>query len=375
MKRGYSTVEEMNLYYKNNGWCVRVVPNEEGNFQTIVLPAKTRDRSAARWGEATEALEEIKNSDNKISYLHECQICGFLSYINRRTVTSNPGARRYHNEVGCPCCKEKDLIPEASLQNANSFYEHLKSEGVWKNFEIVKFEGFGRMARVNIKCLDCGTETEAEAYSFTGCHRHGCQGCNGQVITATEFSKRLRQERPDLIALDDFVNSTTPIKFECESGHSFIKSPNQVLSGCQCPSCGTKTESLMAQQVKKFCQDRYDSIGDSEVVWKIGGRNLRSDVWIEELSLWIEIHGMQHYKESGLYSADFEDLQLRDKMKVDFCIENGYNYIAFNQPMLQKYPAAWKKLLTVAMNKCLKNEPVFWIGESFDKICETLTKK
>lgn len=374
-KRGTSNVYEMNKYYEKNGWCVEVVANEEGHYQTITLPPKTRDRRFEVWGTPTGSVEYVCNSDNSISYLHRCKECNTLMYLNRRSVISNPNAKRYHVGVGCPNCKEEDKIPQEALMNSKAFEALLIEEGVWTNFKITKFVGTGRMARVGLECLNCGTTTEAEAYSFTGCHRHACQGCNGSIITKIEFEKRMKSERPDLKIIGEFVGASQELTFVCGCGKEFSRTPSQVLSGCQCPECGVKTESLMAQQVKKYCQNRFESVEDREKVWDIEGRKLRSDVWIEEIGLWIEVHGQQHYTESGLYSKNFEDLVNRDNMKIEHCKKNGYNYIAFNQPLLQKHPRVWAKFLRVAIEKCKRGEKVFWVGADFDSTCKSLTLK
>ena len=50
-------------------------------------------------------------------------------------------------------------------------------------------------------------------------------------MTNEEFLKKMKEIRPDLKALEEYMYSNTDTKFECLiCGHVFISSPNSVLN-------------------------------------------------------------------------------------------------------------------------------------------------
>jgi len=60
------------------------------------------------------------------------------------------------------------------------------------------------------------------------------------------------------------------------------------------------------------------------------GNRLFFDFYIVELMLMIEVHGKQHYEYNRFHFStpgDFKRQQIRDRLKEDWCIDNGYAYI------------------------------------------------
>lgn len=57
----------------------------------------------------------------------------------------------------------------------------------------------------------------------------------------------------------------------------------------------------------------------------IDRRNFRYDFYLPDYSLFIEYHGIQHYKESGMMSSGvpFEERKRIDKLKQDYAIQHG----------------------------------------------------
>ena len=71
-------------------------------------------------------------------------------------------------------------------------------------------------------------------------------------MTNEEFLKKMKEVRPDLKALEEYMYSNTDTKFECLiCGYVFISSPNAVLNlGKKCPEC------LAKENIEKYGSDR-----------------------------------------------------------------------------------------------------------------------
>jgi hypothetical protein len=69
----------------------------------------------------------------------------------------------------------------------------------------------------------------------------GCRRCYEETISGRCRKKHsvyiLEATRVGVRVLDKYVTSHTPIRHRCAAGHTWITSPNQILSGYGCPLC------------------------------------------------------------------------------------------------------------------------------------------
>lgn len=95
--------------------------------------------------------------------------------------------------------------------------------------------------------------------------------------------------------------------------------------------------SKLHTSVYEFCKQRfplYTIIQEMPIYGDNRGLNshLFIDIFIKELGLAIECNGEQHYKPSGFFfggSYGFKKAQQNDKLKSDWCNENGYKLVIF----------------------------------------------
>ena len=76
------------------------------------------------------------------------------------------------------------------------------------------------------------------------------------------------------------------------------------------------------------------------------GRALRFDFWIPAYNCFIEVQGLQHFREWGLSSDTLEQRKYRDRVKRDYCEKNGYKFHPIDARSLSELNAtALKKKL------------------------------
>lgn len=95
--------------------------------------------------------------------------------------------------------------------------------------------------------------------------------------------------------------------------------------------------SKLHTSVYEFCKQRFPLYTIIQEMPIYGdNRGLRShlfiDIFIKELGLAIECNGEQHYKSNGFFfggSYGFKKAVQNDKLKKEWCKENGYKLVIF----------------------------------------------
>lgn len=67
----------------------------------------------------------------------------------------------------------------------------------------------------------------------------GCPKCGGRVpLTNNEFDIKLKNTNPNVIRLESYINSKTPILMKCKiDEHQWKVRPADIISGSKCPKC------------------------------------------------------------------------------------------------------------------------------------------
>ncbi len=165
---------------------------------------------------------------------------------------------------------------------------------------------------------------------------NGCGICSGSQIGKYNTLMYLR---PDLV--DEFLYSEhnknpdelTSHSNDCaywkckDCGHEWWAIINSRTAGRDCPNCADENkESKIATQLKKYILGNY--IAKTEYkIFKNPESNyyLPYDIYIYD-NIYIEIHGLQHYKFVKHFyknKEEFEHRQYLDKIKREFAENNG----------------------------------------------------
>ena len=162
---------------------------------------------------------------------------------------------------------------------------------------------------------------------FSSPYKRGQKTCKNNTIVAV---------RPDLVpfvknvrdAENICIHSGDNIEWKClNCGLEFLKKPGFInKNGFKCPKCGIKksyAEILMSKLLNlKFEEQKTFE----DCIYK---KKLPFDFYIPDLNICIEMQGVQHYKPVEVFGGDsgFEETKIRDKIKRNFCINNGIELI------------------------------------------------
>ena len=177
--------------------------------------------------------------------------------------------------------------------------------------------------KVAWKCHCCGYEWVAFIYSRTA--GNGCPACAGQALIIGKND--LKKKAPELAMQWDYskngdlkpenvaLNSSKPIYWVCEKGHSWCVSPNsRVSQHTGCRQCSSELRTSFAEQAILFYVRKYV---DAESRYIFMGKEI--DIYVPALKIGIEYDGV--YYHSGQAAEE------REKRKDKVCEENGIDLL------------------------------------------------
>ena len=120
----------------------------------------------------------------------------------------------------------------------------------------------GAFEKVECECLNCGNVWDAVPKEMTGKKLRGCPRCGiskrneSHRISNKEFLDKLEiAHNGNIVALENYVNAKTKIKFKClKDGYIWKSEPYRVMNGTGCPMCTNhikKTEDDFIQMLSE----------------------------------------------------------------------------------------------------------------------------
>lgn len=233
-------------------------------------------------------------------------------------------SHKFHGK-GCPKCANNQK------KDTNQFIlESIKIHGNTYNYSKVNYQG--THIPVEIICPIHGSFYQAPNHHLKG---SGCPKCNtGQFINLTteqwiEKAKKVHGDQYDYTKVN-YVDCLTPITIICKEHGEFKQLPRAHLQGRGCPRCHLKSQSKLFEKLKTI-------FNCEEFVWEYNDRWLgkqRIDIYLPKYKIGIEYQGEQHFCPIDIFKGveGFKIRQIRDKLKLEKCIENNVKlfYINYN---------------------------------------------
>jgi very-short-patch-repair endonuclease len=245
---------------------------------------------------------------------------------------SNPPKKLCDNE-DCKSCYEK------------SFASHEKSK-YWsdKNGDIPRklFKCSGKKFWFN---CECGHDFESALSEITGqhntwcpycsnppkklCDNEDCKSCHEKSFASQEKSKYWSDKNGD-IPRKVFKSAKNKYWFNCDCGHNFESSLNNIYNNKWCPICVNKTEKKLYEQLLQIYPNLVPQF---RVDWcKNPNTNsyLPFDFVLKDQKIIIEPDGSQHFVQVSNWNSPEEQFK-NDKYKEKCANDHGYSIIRILQ--------------------------------------------
>lgn len=242
--------------------------------------------------------------------LHECLIDNYEWKIYPKYIL---------NGTGCPKCSNRirrnhdEYVKEVALINPN----------------ITVLENFvNTTTKILHKCNIHNVEWKSTPDSILS--GHSCYLCGYEKIgiknskTHDEYVKELNKINKDVIVLDTYINSLTPILHKCLiDDNEWNVSPANILTGYGCPKCKeSKGEKRITTWLKN---NNINFISQKKFNDCIDIKPLPFDFYLPYYNLCIEYDGEQHFKPIDFFGGQesYEYTQRHDKIKDEYCKNNN----------------------------------------------------
>lgn len=202
------------------------------------------------------------------------------------------------------------------------------------NYTCSEFVYMGnRTTYLPLKC-HCGHEWNSTSYSDFVNGGKGCPKCGGsKKLTQEEAEQRVQHKCTEMnYTCSEFVYSgstTTYLPLKCHCGHEWDSTnyTSFVHQGIGCSKCGVGEAKCISHDIDPYFDDfekekKFDKCRDR--------RKLPFDRFVPYLNLLLEYDGEQHFVYKSIWHksrTEFEKSQKRDKIKTEYAINNGYNFI------------------------------------------------
>ena len=210
----------------------------------------------------------------------------------------------------------------------NQRLDHSVAEAVMLKANLKPLEPY-TSAHINWKCecLVCGSIVTPK-YATVQSKGAGCKTCRYRKIRAhnaftLDDVVAVVQQRGGKVISSEYVNSDSPLDFECSKGHHFTNRFSHIKNGQWCPTCnkGSKSEEIARttfEQIfgKPFPKKRPKWLRNSR------GNQMEIDGYCEELQIGFEYQGIQHFS-LPLFNSDVNQRIDDDKLKAELCASNG----------------------------------------------------
>jgi hypothetical protein len=264
-----------------------------------------------------EVIGEYVNANTNI--MHHCLIHNVFWETKPYRVLEGHGCKK--------CRIEKFKMSNTKTQD--EYIEEVKLKN--PNIEVIG-EYVDARTKILHKCLTHNVIWNASPTNILkGC---GCHECLKEKIGSkngvshNEYLAKLLNINPNVVALEEYINTETKIKHKCQiCGHEWKVKPGNILAGKGCPKCneshGEKNISnyLNMNNITYIPQYTFDDCKDK--------RKLPFDFYLPELNICIEYDGEQHFKVVDHFGGKegLKIRQLHDQMKTDYCKNNNISLL------------------------------------------------
>jgi hypothetical protein len=220
----------------------------------------------------------------------------------------------------CPLCSDKSTRPWT--------FEEVKQIIENDNNILISTEYKNCHEKLIIQCGGCENEYMMRLNHYIKGSR--CKICNTEQIKADrrlsyEYVKKYIEDDDEKLISTTYENTNSHLDVQCNKCTQIYKVCfNSFRCNVRCPKCYSSI-SKGEEKILNFLNEKGIIHKQQAKLPGCAHKNiLKFDFYIKDLNLAIEFQGQQHYKAVDLFGGvkSFEELQIRDKIKVDYCRKN-----------------------------------------------------
>jgi very-short-patch-repair endonuclease len=156
-----------------------------------------------------------------------------------------------------------------------------------------------------------------------------CPYCKGKYKTIEDLKQLATTKGGKCLSIKYIMNNSKYL-WECSEKHQWTACSNNIQQGKWCPRCSKISNSKGVQKIEQILDSKnifYHREYGFDDCKKI--RQLKFDFYLPDYSLLIEFDGQQHFKAINFFGGDstFKEYKERDKIKDDYCVKQNIRLI------------------------------------------------
>lgn len=187
------------------------------------------------------------------------------------------------------------------------------------------------------KCLVCGSIVTPR-YATVQSKGSGCKTCRYRKIREHHVFKledviQVVEKRGGKVHSTNYINSESPMDFECSRGHTFTNRFSHIKRGQWCPTCnkGSKSEEIARTTFEQLFNFPFPK---TRPKWlkNARGNQMEIDGFCKELMIGFEYQGIQHFSKQ-IYGGNLEQRVADDIQKAELCKVNDVHLFILTHEM------------------------------------------
>lgn len=260
---------------------------------------------------------------------------------------------------GCSACS----YIRAGIQNRKSLEEFLEDARCkhGNTYNYSKVDYISRDSNIIIICSMHGEFKQKPSVHLSG---SGCPQCAGNIRRTTEkFIEDAQTIHGDYYDYSQSIydNIQSKLIIICRNHGKFEQIASTHLSGAGCRLCVNKTEGKLFSWLK----EKYPQYTIQREYRLPSLPKRRFDFLIEELKLFIELDGAQHFKQVSNWQDPLKTQQI-DSWKVLHARSEGYSVIRVYQEDVFSDKNGWEHFLTEKIHKYEKPRYIIPRDQRYD---------
>jgi Zn finger protein HypA/HybF involved in hydrogenase expression len=264
------------------------------------------------------SLTKYINSSSKVKII--CSIHGIFEQTPNQHISG---------KQGCPKCAGKGKNIDEIINDFNIKHNYKY------DYSLIEYKN--KRSKIKIICPEHGI---FEQISYSHLSGIGCPKCAGNKKNIDDFTKNANKIHNFKYnyELSEYKSAHKKIKIICPEHGIFVQTPNSHLRGNGCPNCKNKIskgENIIINYLKEnnisfIPQHKFENCKYKKL--------LPFDFYLPDYNMCIEYDGSQHFKISWNNIEKFKLIQIRDKIKTDYCNNSNIKLIRikYNDNIIEK---------------------------------------
>lgn len=233
----------------------------------------------------------------------------------------------HYSGSGCPKCGWEKISEDRTISWEDILKSFRETHGEQYDYNSKDYENSS--SKLRITCSKHG-----EFIQDVTSHKHGqgCPKCGRERISLSlttpweEVLKSFRETHKDEYEYtpESYTLLETPMEMFCKKHGRFEQTPKNHRGGSGCPVCNSSRGEKEIEFLLRDLQIEYEH----QKKFPELSMYYRYDFFIPSINTIVEYNGIQHYEPIEHFGGtkSFKNTQRRDKIKKQYCLDNGINY-------------------------------------------------